>query len=265
MIHTHSGIHRPATHPRYYDAVMNGVMGPTLGLYGGVESRGAEIYNEIDGASIAAPDHDSMLDIPVLAQSVLRGSGNHVSFLCKDNLDMSALGWLIEYGDGIFVDRDLKKISPEVIATIQSRAKQNGVFGIFPEATRRPDQLIAPRDIKSGISQIAFGFGMAIVPVGIAGTSPNNRGPLRAVHGEPIVCEQIPDMLGENKRAYVEAAKKLRQTLASDITDLRAEAQAWSDHDAESKKYYLIRGLGRVVGSATEAISNRLHAVQEAV
>lgn len=231
MIHTHSGIHRPATHPRYYDAVMNGVMRPLLAAYGGVESRGAEIFNELDGPVITAPKHSSMLDIPADAQSILQGSGGHVSFLAKDNLAVVGLKQLIEFGDGIFVDRDQAVLPAEVLKAVTERSAQESIFGIFPEAKRRPGEPVTKRDIKSGIAYIAFGFGATIVPAGIAGTDKNNRGPIRVVHGEPIVCEQVPDLF-DNKRAFVTAARGLQKTLAESITRLQAEADAWSIRDA---------------------------------
>lgn len=229
MAYQHLGQHRPATHPHYYDLVMAHVMEPILDHYGGIEHRGAEVLSSIGGAGIIAPKHSGQLDTPATAQAVLETTGDHLTFLGKPELGKPVLKQLIEYGDGIIIDRS-EMFSTDVIEEITRRENENGLFGIYVEGERRPEQLITAKDVKRGAIALALHFGLPFVPVGVAGTNKRNRGPIRLVFGEPMEFGQV-DGLFEDTKLLIRATKEPRQRLAAEISKVQAEAEAWSLRD----------------------------------
>lgn len=229
MAYEHSGGHRPATHPRYYNAVMGHVMDPILEHYGGIEYRGAEVLASFDEAAIIAPKHSGQLDTPATAMAVLETTDDHITFLGKEKLGKPVLKQLIEYGDGIIIDRS-EMFSEEDMQKIAARIDQGGLFGIYVEGERRPGELITPRYVKRGAIALALEFGLRFVPVGIAGTDKNNRGPIRLVFGDSFKFEQETGLF-EDHRKLVRATKEPKKELAARIAEVQTEAEAWSRTD----------------------------------
>ncbi len=232
MAYEHLGEHRPATHPRYYNFVMGHVMEPLLDHYGGIEHRGADVFAYINDGGILAPKHSGQLDTPASAQAILEATGDHLTFLGKEKLAKPVLKQLIEYGDGIIIDRS-EMFSVEDMAEITRRIVAKGLFGIFPEGERRPGELITPKDVKRGVLALALSFGIPIVPAGIAGTDKDNRGPIRLVFGEPMEFGQTEGLF-DNPKELIRATKKPRQQLADEISKLQVEADKWSLQDTRA-------------------------------
>jgi 1-acyl-sn-glycerol-3-phosphate acyltransferase len=230
MAYQHLGQHRPATHPHYYNSVMSHVMEPILDHYGGIEHRGAEVLTSIDGSGIITPKHNGQLETPALALAVLETTGDHLTFLGKPELGKPVLKQLIEYGDGIIIDRG-EMLSTDDIEEITRREEEDGLFVIYVEGKRRPEQLITAKDVKRGAIALALHFGKPVIPVGTAGTNKHNRGPIRLVFGEPMEFGQV-DGLFEDTKLLIRATKEPRQRLAAEISKVQAEAEAWSLRDA---------------------------------
>lgn len=211
--------HLPGPHPHYYDVVMHGVMKPLLAMYGGVEHRGAEVLSEIEGPVIVAPRHQSMLDVPAVAQAALEGADEHVHFMAKQELwKVPGLGKLIEWGGGFPIDRDTGTLPLETQEHLEGLVTQDALIGIFPEGMRRSGDTIGHKDIRAAVPRLATTYGITIVPVGVAGTEKGNRAPIKVVFGEPIAPEA----------AHTRRPNILRRALATSIQALQDEAASWS-------------------------------------
>lgn len=213
--------HLPGPHPAYYNAVMRGVMKPFLAMYGGVEFRGAEVLHEIEGPAIVAPRHQSMIDVPAVAQAAFEGAGEHIHWMAKKELwKVPGLGSLIEWGGGFQIDRDADNMPPETEEHLKGIIPGNPLIGIFPEGTRRSGDTIEKKDIRAGAPLVATMFGLPVIPVGVAGTEKGDRGPIKVVFGEPITHEE----------AHIRRPNKLRRAMVAGMQEAQDEAVGWRAH-----------------------------------
>ncbi len=139
------------------------------------------------GGAILAPNHRSLIDIPVAAAVTKR----HVRFMAKEELFKNSFAaWFIRQ-TGTF---PVRRGRPDRSALTQSLAVLDAgdLLGIFPEGTRTPG---ARFDVlEEGFAYIALKSGAPILPVAISGTEavlpPGRRLPklvtIRAAIGEPF-------------------------------------------------------------------------------
>ncbi len=139
------------------------------------------------GGAILAPNHRSLIDIPVAAAVTKR----HVRFMAKEELFKNSFAaWFIRH-TGTF---PVRRGRPDRSALTQSLAVLDAgdLLGIFPEGTRTPG---ARFDVlEEGFAYIALKSGAPILPVAISGTEavfpPGRKLPelvtIRASIGEPF-------------------------------------------------------------------------------
>ncbi len=114
------------------------------------------------GAVVFAANHQSFLDIPLLAQATDR----HVCFVARDSLARSrVLAWIMRKCGAVLVQR---AAADRAALTEMIRHLEGGdAVAIFPEGTRSRDGRLG--EFRGGALHIAKKAGAAIVPVGIRG------------------------------------------------------------------------------------------------
>lgn len=115
------------------------------------------------GAFILAPNHRSLIDIPVAAAVTKR----KVWFMAKDELFKSKLSALFLRNLGAFPVRRGKPDRAPLQRALALLAAGE-VVGIFPEGTRRP--MARFEEMEEGFAYVALKSGAPIVPVAISGT-----------------------------------------------------------------------------------------------
>ncbi|MEX0875282.1 MAG: (d)CMP kinase [Actinomycetota bacterium] len=157
------------------------------------------------GGAILAPNHRSLIDIPVAAAVTKR----HVRFMAKEELFKNSFAaWFIRH-TGTF---PVRRGRPDRSALLQSLAVLDAgdLLGIFPEGTRTPD---ARFDVlEEGFAYIALKSGAPILPVAISGTEgvfpPGRKMPklvtIRASVGEPF-------RLGDRARDGIVPRSRIRE------------------------------------------------------
>jgi cytidylate kinase len=172
--------------PDLFYATVRGVLAALLRGIFRMEIVGAE-HVPSRGPVILAPNHRSLIDIPVAAATTRR----KVWFMGKEELFRSKLSAaLIGRLGGFQVrrgrpDRSALHRSLELLASGE-------IVGIFPEGTRRP--LARFEELEEGFAYVALKSGAPIVPVAISGTEaifpPGRRLPqlvkIRVAVGEPF-------------------------------------------------------------------------------
>lgn len=142
------------------------------------------------GPVILAPNHRSLIDIPVAGVVTKR----KVAFMAKEELFRSKLADRIIRRLGSFPvrrgrpDRSALHRALEVLGA-------GGVVCIFPEGTRRPENSF--EELEEGFAYVAMRSGAPVVPVAISGTEavfPHDRRlprlvKVRALIGEPFRLE----------------------------------------------------------------------------
>jgi 1-acyl-sn-glycerol-3-phosphate acyltransferase len=139
------------------------------------------------GAVILAPNHRSLIDIPVAAAVTKR----KVWFMAKEELFRSRVSAAVFGGLGGFPVRRGRPDRAPLLRALEL-LRQGEVVGIFPEGTRRP--LARFEELEEGFAYVALKSGAPIVPVAISGTEavfpPGRRFPrpakIRAAVGEPF-------------------------------------------------------------------------------
>ena len=169
------------------------------------------------GPVILAPNHRSLVDIPLAAFATRRP----VRYLAKRELfEHPLMRWYLVNSRVIKVDRAGNDRA--ALRAVQDALEAGDVVGIFPEGTRGSGPVLGP--VFDGVAYLALRTGAPIVPVGIAGSEaifvPGGRLPhlprIAVVAGEPIMVER--------REATV------RRSEAAALTDrLRAELQACFD------------------------------------
>lgn len=172
-----------------------------LRLFGDWKVEGRE-HVPLNGPLLVVANHQSNMDPPLLAVSILR----RVNFLAKRGLFSNPLASRFMKSYGAF---PLNR-SGNDLAAIQWSLKllsRGGALAIFPEGTRSPG---AMRKAIPGVAMIALRSGAPILPVGITGTESIGpawqiaipRGKFRVRIGQPF---SIPPMEGKADREQMEA------------------------------------------------------------
>lgn len=139
------------------------------------------------GAVILAPNHRSLIDIPVAAAATKR----KVWFMAKEELFRSKVGGgLIRRLGGFQVKRG--RPDRRALQRALELLKSGEIVGIFPEGTRTPSARF--EELEEGFAYVALKSGAPIVPVAISGTEavfpPGSKLPrlvkIRVAVGEPF-------------------------------------------------------------------------------
>ncbi len=134
-------------------------------------------------------NHQSWYDIPALI-TTLPGAAR---FLAKKGLfQLPIVGWAMQAGAFIAVDRQDKSTARDTFATAARSLADGHSVLLFPEETRSPDGQLLP--FKKGGFLLALKSQLPIVPVGIAGTRavrPKGScrirpGPVTVHYGRPL-------------------------------------------------------------------------------
>ena len=115
------------------------------------------------GAAILAPNHRSLLDIPVAGMPTKR----KVWFMAKDELFRSKISATILGRLGAFPVRRGKPDRTPLIRALQL-LEAGEIVGIFPEGTRPPGARF--ERLEEGFAYVALKSGAPIIPVAIVGT-----------------------------------------------------------------------------------------------
>ena len=176
-------------YPRRPDAFYSAARGTLAGLLRVVLRLEIEGRERIPsrGPVILAPNHRSLIDIPVAGATTKR----KVWFMAKEELFASRLGAALITRLGAFpVRRGRPDRAP--LQRALELLRQGEVVGIFPEGTRTPEARFD--ELEEGFAYIALRTGAPVVGVAISGTEavlpPGRKLPqlvkIRAKIGEPF-------------------------------------------------------------------------------
>jgi cytidylate kinase len=165
------------------------------------------------GPVILAPNHRSLIDIPVAAAVTKR----KVWFMGKEEIFRSSVADKLVRALGGF---PVRRGRPDRAALQRALAllEQGEVVGIFPEGTRTPEARFD--DVEEGFAYVALKSGAPIVPVAISGTEavfpPGSKRPhfvkIRVAVGEAFrLGDRQPGVLprGRIRDATVDAQRRL--------------------------------------------------------
>jgi 1-acyl-sn-glycerol-3-phosphate acyltransferase len=163
------------------------------------------------GPAILAANHQSFLDPVLMGIAVNR----RVVFLGWEHYyRWPVLGALMRMYDTIPVDPD--KPTPEAMARMLRALREGRLCGIFPEAGRTPDGLIAKP--MQGVAVLALRSGAPLIPVTIMGAYrawPKGRplpapAPISLHFGPPVPVEGI-------RREHAGSARQLRAKVTREL------------------------------------------------
>lgn len=209
------GLLQPHRADRFYSA-MRGTLSGLLRVAFRLQIDGRENIPK-RGAVILAPNHRSLIDIPVAAATTRR----KVWFMGKEELFRSKLSALFLRNLGAF---PVKRGRPDRAPLQRALAllAVGEVVGIFPEGTRRP--LARFEELEEGFAYVALKSGAPIVPVAISGTEavfpPGGKRPrfvkIRVAIGDPFrVGERHSGVLprARVREATVEAQQRFLELM----------------------------------------------------
>lgn len=168
------------------------------------------------GPAILAPNHRSLVDIPVAAATTKR----KVWFMAKEELFSSRVSAAALRRLGAFPVRRGRPDRAPLQRSLEL-LRSGEIVGIFPEGTRRP--LARFEELEEGFAYVALKSGAPVVPVAISGTEaifpPGGRLPklvkIRVAVGEPFLMgERLSGVL---PRARVRDATVQAQTRFMDL------------------------------------------------
>lgn len=115
-----------------------------------------------EGGVLIASNHQSYLDIPLIAQACSR----HLSFVARDSLARSAwLAYVMRRCGVVLIRRGVA--DHKALREMKAHLEQGDVVVVFPEGTRSLDGCVQP--FRGGALLAARTAGVPIVPVGIRG------------------------------------------------------------------------------------------------
>ncbi len=172
--------------------------GPALRWWLDLRVEGAE-HVPRHGAAIAAMNHESALDIPVVVAACPR----RITFMAKRELFKSPFtSWALERLGGFRVARERYDLRAVRLALDVLRRGQ--VLGMYPEGTRAPGELLP---FLPGSAWLALRTGAPLVPTAILGTerageaTRPRRVRVRVRFGTPIAVGVEPDPRERRRRA----------------------------------------------------------------
>jgi 1-acyl-sn-glycerol-3-phosphate acyltransferase len=197
---------RPHRADLFYAATRGILAGLLRGVFR-LEITGRELI-PARGPLILAPNHRSLIDIPVAAAVTKR----KVWFMAKEELFASKLSAALLGRLGAFPVRRGRPDRAPLQRALQLLS-QGEVVGIFPEGTRRP--LARFEELEEGFAYVAIRSGAPVVPVAISGTEaifpPGGKLPhlvrIRVAVGEPF-------RLGEGSHSGVLPRARVRNATA---------------------------------------------------
>ncbi|MEM7519087.1 MAG: lysophospholipid acyltransferase family protein [Planctomycetota bacterium] len=174
-----------------------------LKLFHRLEVHGGENLPR-EGAVMIASNHQSFLDIPIIASATNR----HVCFVARNTLaKFKPLAWLMAKCGTVLIGRGTADRA--AMRLMGEHLSLGDCLAIFPEGTRSKDGTLG--QFKGGAVVTARRAGVPIVPAGIRG--PNRVLPSGAWLPRPV---KIEIAFGEAiDPADPEAADKLRAAVAS--------------------------------------------------
>jgi 1-acyl-sn-glycerol-3-phosphate acyltransferase len=133
-----------------------------LHLRHGLEVEGSEHLPREGGALIVA-NHQSFLDIPMLAAA----TGRHVSFVARRSLaDSFFLGFVMRQCGAVLIERG--KADRGALREMQMHLEGGDLLAIFPEGTRTLDGQVG--EFKAGALLAARKAGVPLIPAAIRGS-----------------------------------------------------------------------------------------------
>ena len=169
--------------------------------YTALEVLGAE-HVALDGPLILAPNHRSMLDIPVLVVAAPR----KVTFMAKQELYVNRpLSLLWRKLGGFPVRREVADL--RAMDTALALLERGEAVAVYPEGTRNRGGREPLLPFLQGAAWLALRTGVTIVPCGVRGTG--LRAPLwkrrhvRVAFGRPVPVEREDDLGIRRKKQEV--------------------------------------------------------------
>ena len=115
------------------------------------------------GGALIAANHQSYLDIPLVASSTRR----HVAFVARDTLaDSRALGWLMRQCGAVLIRRG--KPDRQALREMVAHLEAGDLVCVFPEGTRSRDRSVGA--FRGGALLAARLARVPIVPAAVRGT-----------------------------------------------------------------------------------------------
>jgi 1-acyl-sn-glycerol-3-phosphate acyltransferase len=170
---------------------------PLIRWYTSIEIVGRENV-PASGPVIIAPNHRSMLDIPVLVMACPRP----IAFMAKVELYRNrALSLMWRKLSGFPVRRDVADL--RALDTALALLDREQAVAVYPEGTRnRKGESLLP--FLQGAAWLGLHTGVPIVPCGVRGTGMRDplwrRRRVRVAFGPPIAVEREPDLAARRAR-----------------------------------------------------------------
>ena len=157
------------------------------------------------GGALIVANHQSFLDIPLLAAATSR----HISFVARKSLaDSALLGFIMRQCGAVLIQRGAPDRA--ALREMQEHLQGGDLLAIFPEGTRTSDGSVG--EFKAGALLAARKAGVPLIPAGIRGSfqvwprSRSRPGPGRmAVRFQPPVDVSRPGALEAVRGAVLEA------------------------------------------------------------
>lgn len=158
----------------------------------------------LNGSFIAAANHVSALDPPVLASSINR----QVFFMAKEELFKNPfIGWYFKTIGTFPVRRGMSDRG--AIKKALQILNDGNVLGIFPEGTRKSGE------IQMGVVMMALKTNSPILPVALHNTDRRvSRGPIRVFIGKPFT------LVAGDQKPSKEERKEMAERVMKSIRDL---------------------------------------------
>lgn len=171
-----------------------------------VETLGLENLPQTGGA-ILAPNHESMLDIPLLCSV-----GHPLCWLSKEEVGrLPFIGWSMKAMGCYFVKRNRSGHDLNVMKDVEDGLKRGASIVIFPEGTRTRTGKLLP--LKKGAFRTAQNSGVPLIPIAITGTfqiAPPGQWPSR---GHSVTVRIGSPMFFSPEEPLESAQKRYRENL----------------------------------------------------
>ena len=159
------------------------------------------------GGGVLAPNHESMLDIPLLCSL-----GHPLCWLSKEEVGkLPFIGWSMRAMGCYFVKRNRSGHDINIMKDVEDGLKRGASIVIFPEGTRTRTGKLLP--FKKGAFKTAQNSGVPIIPIAITGTyqiAPPGQWPSR---GHSVTVRIGSPMFFSPEETLESAQKRYRENL----------------------------------------------------